>query len=205
MRSLRWTLRIKRIIDIIGATLGLVLAAPLMAVIALIVRLDSPGPVLFCQKRAGLKGKEFTLRKFRTMQDGAKHIRNKDGSAQVLRGDARLTRSGRILREFGLDELPQLWNVLWGEMSLVGPRPYMLSYIAELSEQARRRLDMQPGLVCLAEVSGRNALSLAQGVELDIYYVDQWSHWLDMSILLRAIPVVLFRKGVYSNDGKVSN
>lgn len=201
MLFLRWMLRIKRVVDLTGAILGLILAAPVMVVIGFIVRLESPGPALFCQRRTGLKGEEFTVRKFRTMHVGAKHLRNEDGSARVLRADPRLTRFGRILREFGLDELPQLYNVLRGEMSLVGPRPYMVAYTAELSGRARRRLDMRPGMVCLAEVAGRNTLSWARGLELDAYYVDHWSFWLDVSILFRAVPVVLFRRGVYSPEG----
>ncbi len=131
--------------------------------------------------------------------------RHADGSARVTAGDPRLTRLGRPLREFGLDELPQLVNVLRGDMSLVGPRPYMPIHTAMLPGWARRRLDMRPGLVCLTEVSGRNALPWVRRLELDTYYVDHWSLWQDFVIVLRAVPVVLFRRGVYTAAGETDS
>lgn len=189
---------VKRIIDVIGSALGLIITLPLMAVIGLIVRLETPGPVLFHQVRTGRWGEEFVIFKFRTMLQSAEFRSNADGSARVTEDDDRITRFGRILRERGFDELPQLWNVLKGDMSLVGPRPCVPMQTSMLSERDRHRLDMRPGLVCLAEVSGRNLLQWSRRLDLDVYYVESWSLWLDFVIMLRTIPVVVFRRGVYS-------
>jgi lipopolysaccharide/colanic/teichoic acid biosynthesis glycosyltransferase len=188
----------KRVFDTVVSVLAMVFALPILMAIAWIVKHDSPEPALFRQVRSGLRGREFVLYKFRTMRSDAVLERNPDGSARVTAGDARITRVGRPLREFGLDELPQLFNILRGDMSLVGPRPYMPIHTAMLPDWARRRLDMRPGLVGLTEVSGRNALPWARRLELDAYYVDHWSLWLDFIILARAVPVVLFRRGVYT-------
>lgn len=195
-------LAFKRAFDVVTSLLALALGLPAMALIAWLIKRDSSGPVLFRQVRTGRFGREFLLYKFRTMHQDVGLECNADGSARVTAGDSRLTRLGRPLREFGLDELPQLVNVLRGDMSLVGPRPYMPFHTAMLPEWARRRLDMRPGFVGLAEVSGRNTLQWARRLELDAYYVDHWSLWLDLVILIRAVPVVLFRRGVYTEAGE---
>jgi undecaprenyl-phosphate galactose phosphotransferase len=188
----------KRGLDVGVSLIGLFLGLPLLMLVGALVRLDSHGPIIYSQVRTGRGGREFVIRKFRTMRWGAELRTNPDGSARVEAGDERVTRFGKLLREFGLDELPQLWNVLRGEMSLVGPRPYMPRHTSILPAWARRRIEMRPGLVCLAEVSGRNALPWERRLELDVYYVDNWSLWLDAVILVRAIPVVAFRRGVYT-------
>jgi lipopolysaccharide/colanic/teichoic acid biosynthesis glycosyltransferase len=191
-------MRIKRVIDVFVSLIALTLAAPIFCLIWLFIWIDSGTPILLTQERTGQWNRKFIIYKFRTMYQGATIRINKDGSAQVTNNDDRIIGVGRLLREFGLDELPQLWNVLKGDMSLVGPRPYMPMHTAMLSKWALRRLDMRPGIVCLAEVSGRNYLPWSQRLELDVYYVEHWSIWLDLSILLRTIPVVISRKGVYT-------
>lgn len=195
-------LSIKRLMDILLAGTGLILAAPAAAVIALLIRLDSRGPVLFRQRRCGLNGRPFWLVKFRTMNEAA-------GAAQLdplrlddlarpaskVRWDPRITRVGRVLRRLSLDELPQLWNVIVGEMSLVGPRPPLSGEVDQYEAFERRRLAMKPGLTCLWQVSGRTELSFRQWVELDLQYVDNWSLKLDIRILAATVPAVLSGRG----------
>ncbi|HMG72619.1 MAG TPA: sugar transferase [Pyrinomonadaceae bacterium] len=194
---------IKRGIDILIGSIGLLLVFPILTLIGGLVWFDLGSPILFLQTRTGRWGREYTIYKFRTMTKSVDLRMNSDGSARVTKDDDRLTRFGRLLREFGLDELPQLWNVLKGDMSLVGPRPYVPMHTDMLSERDRHRLDMRPGLVCLAEVCGRNSLQWQKRLDLDVYYVESWSLWLDFVIMLRTIPVVVFRRGVYS-PGKPS-
>lgn len=189
---------VKRALDVSVSLCGLVFGLPLFALVGGLVWIESGLPVLFSQVRTGKGGGEFLMRKFRTMRRGSGLRTNEDGSARVVEGDERVTKLGRLLREFGLDELPQFWNVLRGDMSLVGPRPYMPMHTAMTPQWARLRLEMRPGLVCLAEVYGRNSLPWVRRLQLDVYYVKNWSLCLDVSILLRAVPVVLFRRGVYS-------
>jgi lipopolysaccharide/colanic/teichoic acid biosynthesis glycosyltransferase len=180
----RLQLAVKRAIDVVGAALLLVVTAPLMAVIAAAIKIESRGPVLFRQERQGLDGKPFVIRKFRTMVVGVKgHVLTLD--------DPRITRVGRFLRVNSLDELPQLLNVLEGDMSLVGPRPLP----AGISRPAEsRRLATRPGLTGLVEVSDPHLLDWDRRMKLDIWYVDHWSLWLDIRILVRTIPVVIGRK-----------
>jgi exopolysaccharide biosynthesis polyprenyl glycosylphosphotransferase len=197
-------LLIKRGMDLVGAVVGLVLGAPLLALIALAIRLDSPGPVLFRQTRVGIRGKTFEIYKFRSMRQGAdaeleqlRQLNEADGPIFKIRNDPRLTRVGRFLRHTSLDELPQLWNVLRGEMSLVGPRPPVPAEVSGYAEWHKKRLEVWPGMTGLWQVSGRSLLSFDEQVLLDIYYIENWSLWLDSQILLRTIPQVLFGYGAY--------
>ena len=196
----------KRVFDVIGSTALLLLASPLMAVIAVMIRLDSRGPVLFAQDRAGFGGRTFRMLKFRTMRDGAddqkqelSHL-NRSGDVRLFKipEDPRVTRVGRYLRLWSLDELPQLINVLAGEMSLVGPRPFFESDFAAYEDRHFRRLDTKPGITGLWQVSGRSeVVDFEDVIFLDRQYIEQWSLWLDLSILVRTIPAVLRREGAY--------
>jgi len=190
---------IKRATDVAVSIAGLALLLVPFAGIALAIKLDDGGPVFFRQERAGRDGRPFRVWKFRTMIAGA--IRQGPG-VTVARGDTRITGVGRFLRSFGLDELPQLLNVLTGEMSLVGPRPTFLYQVERYDAVQKRRLLVKPGITSLAVVSGRNALSWAERIKLDVWYVEHWSFWLDFRILLATLWVVLVtRKGVYADDG----
>jgi len=195
---------IKRLMDIAGAGVGLTLGAPLLGLIALAIRLDSPGAIIFRQTRVGANGRLFKLYKFRSMYKGAEEeleeLRDRsevDGPIFKMRDDPRVTRVGRILRRTSLDELPQLWNVLRGDMSLVGPRPPIPSEVSEYREWHKKRLEVRPGLTGLWQVSGRSLLSFDEQCLLDIYYIENWSLWLDFQILLRTIPEVVFGNGAY--------
>ncbi|HDN80162.1 MAG: undecaprenyl-phosphate glucose phosphotransferase [Chloroflexi bacterium] len=195
---------IKRAMDIVGAIVGLVLLAPLMLLIALAIKLDSPGPVLFKQVRVGKGGKEFVMYKFRSMKEGAeeeqerlKELNEVEGPIFKLKDDPRCTRVGRILRRLSLDELPQLYNVLRGEMSLVGPRPPLPSEVAQYKEWHKKRLEVSPGMTGLWQVSGRSQLPFDEMVLLDLYYIENWSPMMDIMILLRTIPKVILGNGAY--------
>jgi exopolysaccharide biosynthesis polyprenyl glycosylphosphotransferase len=193
---------LKRGMDVAGATVLLVLLAPLLIAIALAVKLTSRGPVLFHQRRIGRRDEEFVIYKFRTMVDGAEALKddlrqlNEADGIFKLRDDPRVTRVGRFLRMTSLDELPQLLNVLRGHMSLVGPRP-LPTYEVDLDDAwQRNRLRVQPGLTGLWQVSGRHRLSFGDLVRYDLFYVENWSLCTDLYILLRTIPAVLGRSGV---------
>lgn len=183
---------IKRAFDFTAALLGLVVLSPVILVVALLVRLLLGAPVLFRQMRPGLHGRPFTLLKFRTMTDA------RDASG-ALRSDAeRLTGFGRALRATSLDELPQLWNVLTGEMSLVGPRPLLMEYLPLYSPRQATRHDVRPGITGWAQVNGRNALSWEERLEMDAWYAEHRSFALDLRILLRTVGRVLRRDGIAS-------
>jgi exopolysaccharide biosynthesis polyprenyl glycosylphosphotransferase len=191
-------LAVKRAIDIVGAGLGLMLAAPLLAVAAIAIKLSSPGPVLFRQSRAGLHGRSFEMLKLRTMCCDAEerkwellHLNEMDGPVFKIRKDPRITLVGRLLRHYSVDELPQLWNVLTGDMSLVGPRPPIPAEVAQYETSERRRLSMRPGLTCLWQISGRNSVGFADWVKLDLEYIDGWSLAADFKILAKTVPAVL--------------
>ncbi len=199
-----WQLLIKVIFDRLGAAFLLIAASPLFAVIALIIRLSSPGPVLFKQKRSGHYGRPFQMFKFRSMVCDAEQSRQElqqynemSGPVFKISKDPRVTPVGQWLRATSLDELPQLWNVLRGEMSLVGPRPLPVYETLAMSENAhRRRLSVKPGLTCLWQVAGRNNVKdFKEWVRLDLEYIDRWSLALDLEILLKTIPAVLARRG----------
>ena len=196
-------LALKRVLDVMVSLLLLVLALPVIVLAALAIRLTSPGSVLFKQERLGLNGRIFTLYKFRTMIEDAHERREEVSHLNEMKGgpvfkaklDPRVTRVGRLLRKFSLDELPQLWNVLKGDMSLVGPRPPIPEEVELYHRWHRRRLSMKPGLTCLWQVSGRNNVDFDRWMELDLQYIDNWSPSLDLKILLRTIPAVLSGKG----------
>ena len=199
-----WTLFIKDIIDRVGAFLALVLLALPMAVVALMIRITSRGPVIFRQQRAGKHGKPFTMYKFRSMSDDAEMRRAElepfnqmNGPVFKVEDDPRITPFGRWLRRSSIDELPQLVNVLMGDMSLVGPRPLPIYEVEKFENTAqRRRLSVKPGLTCLWQISGRNQVKdFRDWVKLDLDYIDRWSLGLDFKILLRTIPAVLMGMG----------
>lgn len=194
----------KQMLDFVGALVLLALVSPLLLLAALAVRLSSSGPVLFRQQRSGLNGRPFTMLKFRTMVTDAEQMKAElasfnemDGPVFKVTNDPRVTVLGRFLRKWSIDELPQLWNVLRFEMSLVGPRPLPVDEIRRINDHAhRRRLSVKPGLTCLWQVSGRNDVtSFKEWVRLDLEYIDNWSLWLDLKILLKTIPVVLTGAG----------
>lgn len=185
--------RARRLLDIVVAVVALAAAAPLMLLIAALIRRDSAGPALFRQTRAGRDGRPFTLFKFRTMRTDADPY----GASPHSGDDPRLTRLGRLLRESSLDELPQLWNVLHGDMTLVGPRPLYQSQAAEWNERQRRRLAVQPGLTGLAQVCGRASLTIEEKLELDVQYVLNRSPRLDAWILWRTLCQWFGRPAIY--------
>jgi len=194
-------LLVKRAIDIAIAAAGLVVLAPFIAVIAILIRLTSPGPVIFRQVRCGLNGRRFLFYKFRSMCQNAEEPRpalehlNIRETAFKIPHDPRLTSIGRYLRKFSIDEWPQLWNVLRGDMSLVGPRPAVPSEVERYQRWQRRRLRMRPGLTCLWAISGRDNVDFETWMKLDMQYIDNWSLALDWKILLRTIPHVLIGHG----------
>lgn len=204
---------VKRLLDIIGSLVGLFVLSPVLLVIGLAIRLDSPGPALFRQTRVGLDGRQFTMLKFRTMRVGGDDSIHRDYIADLVRGEAdsrmneqgepvfllddpRITRLGDWLRKRSLDELPNLMNVLKGDMSLVGPRPPIPYEVELYDDRARRRISVKPGMTGLAQVNGRGSLTFWEIVELDLKYIDNWSLMLDLKILLETFPSVITQRGV---------
>ena len=194
----------KRVFDVVLSFGSLVVLAPVLLGIAAMIRITSPGPVLFRQTRCGLSGRRFTLYKFRSMINNAEQMRAElhqlnelDGPVFKISDDPRITPVGRWLRRFSLDELPQLWNVLRGDMSFVGPRPAVPEEVDQYEDWQRRRLRMRPGLTCTWVLEGRNHLDFKQWMQLDLKYIDNWSLWLDAKIFLRTIPIVLSGRGAY--------
>jgi lipopolysaccharide/colanic/teichoic acid biosynthesis glycosyltransferase len=179
---------LKRLIDIVAAAAGLVVLSPLLVVIAASVALVDGRPILFRQRRTGLGGRPFTIYKFRTMTNSPRVTSDGDG--------ARITRLGALLRDTSLDELPELFNVLKGEMSLVGPRPLLPEYLDRYSAEQARRHDVKPGVTGLAQVNGRNEVDWARRLAMDVWYVDHRSLLLDLRILLRTVGVVFLRRGI---------
>jgi exopolysaccharide biosynthesis polyprenyl glycosylphosphotransferase len=199
-----WNLALKRALDVALIVLSAPVSVPFSLLVALLIRLDSPGPALFRQQRIGKGGKQFTCYKFRTMVADAEARRaalealnEADGPIFKMRRDPRVTRMGRFLRRSSLDELPQLWNVLRGEMSLVGPRPALPSEVELYEPWHRRRLEVTPGMTGLWQVLGRSNTTFDEMVQLDIYYAENWSVSVDMRILLKTIPAVLSSHGAY--------
>lgn len=190
--------RLKRATDLAIGVPALAVALPLMGALALWVRLDSPGPALFRHERVGLHGRRFRVNKFRTMVVDAESMGT---GLRVTAGDARITRAGRFLRRTSLDELPQLFNVVGGSMSLVGPRPTVAAQVERYDERQRGRLDAKPGITGLAQVRGRASLPWSRRIEMDLEYVERWSPWLDLSIMLRTVGVVLGRDDTYAGEG----
>ena len=194
-------LLLKRLTDVVLAAVALVALSPFMLLIAMLIRWTSPGPAIFRQERCGLNGRRFTFYKFRSMCNNAEELKaslmhmNQKSTAFKIRNDPRLTGIGRFLRKFSIDEWPQLWNVLRGEMSLVGPRPAVPQEVENYETWQRRRLRMRPGLTCLWALAGRDHLDFETWMEMDMEYIDNWSLPLDCQILLRTIPRVLTGKG----------
>jgi len=188
---------VKRLSDLLIGFVAVAISAPIVAVCAVAVKLDSRGPVIFKQLRIGLDGKEFEIYKLRTMVVGAETM---GAGLAVDEGDSRITRIGGFLRRWSLDELPNLWNVVSGEMSLVGPRPTLPSQVAEYTERQRRRLSVKPGITGWAQVSGRSTLPWAERIELDIWYIEHLSPLLDLKIILATIRMVFTGSGLYRGE-----
>ena len=189
-----WERVAKRALDLTGATLGLVLASPVLAAAAVAIKLEDGGPVLFRQGRPGLGGRIFDVYKLRTM-----HVGEHRGGVDV--GDARITRVGALLRATSIDELPQLANVLRGQMSLVGPRPTLAEQVASYTPEQARRMDVMPGLTGWAQVQGRSSIPWSRRIELDVWYVDHQSLALDLRIIARTVGVLARRGQVYRHPG----
>ena len=190
MSKLCYNPTLKRLLDITFASLGLMVLTPLLAALTLLIRLTLGAPVFFRQRRPGLHGKPFTLYKFRTMTD------ERDEQGNLLPDEQRLTRLGRFLRSTSLDELPELWNVIKGDMSLVGPRPLLMEYLDRYTLEQARRHEVKPGITGWAQVNGRNALSWEEKFKLDVWYVDNQSFWLDIKILLLTVCQLIKRQGI---------
>jgi exopolysaccharide biosynthesis polyprenyl glycosylphosphotransferase len=194
---------LKRVIDVVLAGAGLILLAPIMAFIALMIRITSPGPAIFRQQRCGLNGRRFTFYKFRSMCDNAEELKaavahlNQRETVFKIPNDPRLTTVGRYLRKFSIDEWPQLWNVLKGDMSLVGPRPAVPEEVQRYKAWQRRRLRMRPGLTCLWAIAGRDAIDFETWMKMDMQYIDSWSLALDWKIIFWTIPRVLTGRGAH--------
>ncbi len=196
---------IKRLIDVVVASIGIVVSTPIMAAIAIAIKLEDPsGSILFRQERVGLNGRRFRCYKFRTMVPDAEALKERLNHLNVMSGpvfkipdDPRVTRVGKFLRRTSLDELPQLFNVVLGSMSMVGPRPALPSEVLEYDEAYRRRLSVRPGLTCLWQISGRNEVDFADWMELDMEYIDSWSIGLDLKIMAKTIPAVLQQRGAH--------
>jgi lipopolysaccharide/colanic/teichoic acid biosynthesis glycosyltransferase len=186
---------VNRAVDVAGASLGLALASPVLALGALAIKLEDRGPVFYRQRRVGRDGHEFELVKLRTMVVGAEQ---QGAGLAVNRGDPRITRVGRVLRRLSLDELPQLWNVVQGEMSLIGPRPTLAYQVEQYTPRQRKRLDVKPGITGWAQIHGRAALPWEERIELDVWYVENRSPRLDLKILLRTPRALI--SGTYKGD-----
>ncbi len=199
----RWALRLKRAMDLVLASIGVVLLAPVAAVAAILIKLDSRGPVFHRMEWVGFRGRRFVGYKLRTMvsdaeerREGLKRFNEMTGPVFKMRDDPRVTRVGRFLRRASIDELPQLWSVLRGDMSLVGPRPPGAHEYAEFEPYQRLKVAVAPGMTCLWQISGRSTIrEFDQWIRLDLEYIRNWSPWLDLKILARTIPVVVTGRG----------
>ncbi len=195
---------LKRGFDIVVSLLALLLLSPLLLLIAAAVKIDSRGPAIYVSRRSGKKGQHFNFYKFRTMvkdadrmMESLRHLDETDGPIFKIRKDPRITRVGRFLRRYSLDELPQLWNVLKGDMSLVGPRPPTPGEVEQYTDWQLKRLEIRPGMTCLWQVKGRSDLSFREWMKLDLFYIENWNFWLDIKILLRTLLVVVKGRGAY--------
>jgi len=194
----------KRLLDLLGASLGLLLSLPLLLIAAVLIKLESRGPVIYKSVRFGRGARPFMFLKLRSMVDGAEqhrhkisHLNEADGPVFKIAADPRVTRIGRLLRMTSIDEIPQLWNVLRGEMSLVGPRPPIAEEVVQYEPWQLRRLDVVPGITCLWQISGRSRIGFQEWMRLDLEYIRHRSFLLDLKILIRTIPAVLSREGAY--------
>jgi len=196
---------VKRLFDIAVSSTLLVLLSPLFLIVSVLIRLDSKGPILFCQDRVGKQDRLFKMYKFRSMYVDAeqrkaelmKHNEMQDGVLFKIKDDPRITWIGRIIRKFSIDELPQLWNVLIGDMSLVGPRPPLPSEVAQYTPYQHQRLQVVPGITCIWQVSGRSEIPFHQQVELDLEYIAKQSLWYDLQLLVKTVPAILKARGAY--------
>jgi lipopolysaccharide/colanic/teichoic acid biosynthesis glycosyltransferase len=188
---------LRRAIDILASAGGLLLSGPLLAVAAVAIRLESPGPILYRQRRAGLRGRPFEMLKLRTMVSGAEHV---GAGLAINENDPRITRVGALLRRTSLDELPNLVNVLRGEMSLIGPRPTLPAQVEQYTERQLGRLSIKPGITGWAQVNGRASLPWSERIELDLYYIEHRSLALDLQILRRSVALVFGGSGVYKGE-----
>lgn len=203
--TIRFSLAFKRLMDIVLAILALVLGSPIFLLTAILVKVTSPGPIIFSQVRVGKFGRHFKFYKFRSMYIDAearkaglmKHNESKDGVIFKMKHDPRITPVGRFIRKFSIDELPQLFNVILGDMSLVGPRPPLPSEVRTYTLEERKRLNITPGITCLWQVSGRSELPFQQQMALDKQYIASRSAWRDFLILLKTIPAILTGKGAW--------
>lgn len=193
---------LKRAFDILGSLIGLVVLSPLFLIVSIVIYIDDPGPVLFLQERNGIDGKVFRMLKFRSMRVNAAEQRfdlasqnELDGPAFKMSNDPRVTRVGRFIRKTSIDETPQLVNVLFGQMSIVGPRPLPTYETAELTQQQRRRMLVRPGLICYWQVSGRNDIPFEEWMRMDYQYINEASIWTDLKIICKAIPAVISGRG----------
>lgn len=200
-----WQVMAKRFIDVVGSVGLLLMLTPLFVVVALLIKMDSPGPIFFRQERLGVNKRRFWMVKFRTMTKGAdkqqqalEHLNEVSGPVFKIKDDPRVTRLGKFLRRFSIDELPQLFNVLKGDMSLVGPRPLPLRDVGRMDTLwHKRRFSVKPGLTCLWQVNGRSNIDFENWVRMDLEYIDKWSLVLDMRILLRTLPAIFKGSGAY--------
>ena len=209
LRAWKFTVRgsyaIKRLIDIFGSGIGMLLLSPVYAAIAIAVKLSGPGPVIFSQVRVGCNGRHFKFYKFRSMRQDAESLKaaladqneSKDGVIFKIKDDPRITKVGKFLRRTSLDELPQLWNVFIGDMSLVGPRPPVPSEVQEYTLEDRKRLNVVPGITCLWQIKGRSEIPFNEQVRLDKEYILAPSVWKDICILFKTIPAIIGGKGAY--------
>jgi lipopolysaccharide/colanic/teichoic acid biosynthesis glycosyltransferase len=204
MKLNRWEKIAKRFLDVLGGLVGLILSLPILLIAGIAIKLDSPGPVFFVQKRAGENGKPFDMIKLRTMEKGASRktrlvmaLNHLEGPVYKIPNDPRVTGVGRLLRRWSLDELPQFWNVLRGEMSLVGPRPEELWLVAQYTEEQSKRLCVKPGLTGPMQVHGRGDLGMQDRLRLEMDYIRDYSLGKDVSILLDSVPAVISGKGAY--------
>ena len=195
---------IKRLIDVICSFIGVVVLSPLFIVIAIIIKATSKGPVFFSQKRVGKNGKEFDMYKFRSMVVNAEELKEKLASQNEMSGpmfkmkdDPRVTKVGKFIRKTSIDELPQLWNVFKGDMSLVGPRPSLPKEVAQFEEWMYKRLEVKPGLTCYWQVSGRNNIDFEDWMKLDVKYVDERSTWIDIKLIFKTIGVLFGDKNAH--------
>lgn len=194
-----WPLVFKRLLDIFASAISLILFSPILLIVAILVKLDSPGPIFFLQERVGLNKRKFQMYKFRTMVANAEErldvlesLNEAEGPVFKIKNDPRITRCGKFLRKTSLDELPQLINVLMNDMSLVGPRPLPIrDYKGFDQDWTRRRFSVRPGITCLWQVNGRSSISFQEWMRLDLYYIDNWSFWLDVKLIAKTIPAVL--------------
>jgi lipopolysaccharide/colanic/teichoic acid biosynthesis glycosyltransferase len=200
----RWQLTIKRAVDVIGASLALLLLSPVLIAAAIAVKLSSPGPVFYVSDRVGKDGVTFRFAKFRSMRSNAEYekphlveLNEATGPIFKVRDDPRMTKVGRVLRKLSIDEMPQLLHVLSGKMSLVGPRPPLPEEVVTYSEFEWQRLSVQPGITCIWQVSGRSDLDFDTWVQMDIQYIEEWTLSSDLRLLLRTVPAVLTGRGAY--------